>query len=78
MKLEFSRQISEKSTKYQNSRKSMQCEPSYSMRKEIRTDTTKQIVAFRNFVKTPKKENEKNARQGSRKYIQLPKKPDWE
>jgi len=52
MKLVFSLQTSEKSSKYQTSRKSIQCEPSCSMHTDRRTDMTKLGVAFRNFVKT--------------------------
>ena len=40
--------------KYQISWKSIQWEPSCSMRSDRRTDMTKLIVAFRNFVNAPK------------------------
>jgi hypothetical protein len=51
MKLEFSRQILEKYSKYQISWKSVQWEPS-SMRKD--RAKTKLTVAFRNFANAPK------------------------
>jgi hypothetical protein len=43
-----------KELKYQVSSKSIQWEPSYSMRTGGRTDMTKLIVAFRNFANAPK------------------------
>ena len=49
MKLEFSLHIFEK----QISSKSVQWEPSYSMRIDRQTDMTKVIVAFRSFAKAP-------------------------
>ena len=49
-KLEFSRQIFEKILTYKISRESVHWEPSCSMQ----TDMAKQIVAFRNFAKSPK------------------------
>jgi hypothetical protein len=55
MKLESSRQIFEKKLQYQISSKSVQWEPSCSMRTDKQTDMTKLIVAFRNFAKAPKK-----------------------
>ena len=48
MKLEFSRRIFRKILEYPRSWKTVQWEPSYSMR----TDTTKPIVASRNFANT--------------------------
>jgi len=51
-KLEFSRQTAEKSSKYQISWKSIQCEPSCSMRTDRWTAMPKLIVTFRNFVNT--------------------------
>ena len=51
MKLEFSRQIFDKKLKYKISSKSVQCEPSCSVRTDTqtdgRTDMTKLIIAFR-------------------------------
>jgi hypothetical protein len=49
MKLEFSLHIFEK----QISSKSVQWEPSYSMRIDRQTDMTKVIVAFHSFAKAP-------------------------
>ena len=54
MKFEFSQQKFEKKLKYQTSSKSVQWEPSLSMRTERRTDETSSIVAFHNFAKAPK------------------------
>jgi hypothetical protein len=59
MKLGFSRQSFEKKKrKYQISSKSVQWQPSCSMRADgrtdVRTDITKLTVAFRNFVNAPK------------------------
>jgi hypothetical protein len=51
MKLEFSQQIFEKVKKYQVSSKSIQWEPSCSMRTD---NITKLIVAFRDFANAPK------------------------
>ena len=48
--------IFKKMRKYQISWKSVQWEPICSMWTEGRTDTTKLIVAFRNFTKAPKKD----------------------
>jgi hypothetical protein len=45
------------SLKYQISLKSLQWEPSCSMRTDGRTDMTKLTVAFRNFANAPKKGN---------------------
>ena len=56
MKLALSQQIFEKMLKYQISWKSIQCEPSCSMRTGGRTDKTTVIVTFRNLanaLKTP-------------------------
>jgi len=53
MKLEFSRQIFGKILKHQISWKSVQLEPSCSMRTDGRTDMTKLIVAFRNCASVP-------------------------
>ena len=53
MKLKFSRQIFEKMRKYQISCKSVQWEPSCSMR----TEMTKLIVVFRNCANAPKNDN---------------------
>jgi hypothetical protein len=50
IKLEFSRRISEKYSNYQISWKSIQWERSCSMRADGRTDMTKQMVNFRNFL----------------------------
>ena len=61
MKLEFSQQMFAKKLKYQISPKSTQWEPSYSMRTDGQKDTTKLIVAFRNFANAPKK--------GQRTYV---------
>jgi len=54
MKLEFSRQIFEKSPNIKFAWKSVQWEPSCSIRTDGRTDMTKLIVAFRNFANAPK------------------------
>ena len=56
--LEFSRQIFRKTLKYQISLKSVQLEPSCSMRTDRMTDMTKLIVAFRNIMKAPKNATE--------------------
>ena len=53
MKLQFSEQILRKKLKYYVSSKSVQWEPSCSMRTDGRTDTIKLIVAFRNFANAP-------------------------
>ena len=53
MKLEFSRQF-QNILKYQISLKSVQCDPSCSLRADGQTEMTKLIVAFRNFAKAPK------------------------
>ena len=55
MKPEFSRQVFQKILKYQISWKSVQSEPSCSMRTDGQTDMTKLTVAFRNFANWPKK-----------------------
>jgi hypothetical protein len=55
MKLEFSQQIFEKILEYQISRKSVQWEPSCSMRTDRQSDTTNLIVASRNFANAPSK-----------------------
>ena len=59
MKLEYSRQIFEKILKYQVLPKSVQWEPSCSMRTERQTDRqtdmTKLTVNFRNFSNAPTK-----------------------
>jgi hypothetical protein len=57
MKLEFSRQIFEKSTSI-NLKKSVQWELSCSMRMDRQMDMAKLIVAFRNFTKAPEKYRE--------------------
>jgi hypothetical protein len=54
MKLEFFSTHLRKMLKYEISWKSIQCEPSCSMRRGGRTDKTKVIVTFRNFVNAPK------------------------
>ena len=54
MKLEFSRHIFEKILKYQISWKSVQWEPSFSVRTDGPTDMTKLIVALHDFAKAPK------------------------
>jgi hypothetical protein len=56
----------QKILKYQISRKSVQWEPSCSMRTE--TDTTKLIVAFRNFAKQPKYEDDVRSSSGRTLY----------
>jgi hypothetical protein len=48
MKIEFSRQIHKPSNKI--SRKSLQWEPTFSMRTDRQTEVTKLIAAFRNFA----------------------------
>jgi hypothetical protein len=53
--VEFSRQVFEKTLKYQISWKSFQLEPSYSMRTDGRTGMTKLLVGFRNFANASKK-----------------------
>jgi hypothetical protein len=54
-KLEFFRQIFEKTRKYQISWKSVQWEPSCSMQTDGRTDMTKLKVAFHKFAKAPER-----------------------
>jgi hypothetical protein len=53
MKLEFCRQCFEQLLKYHMSWKSVQWEPSCSMRTDGQTDMTKLIVAVRNFANAP-------------------------
>ena len=60
--------VFQKMRKYQISRKSFHCEPICSMRTNGRTDTTKLIVAFRNFGNAPKKD-----RFASRQPLSQPK-----
>jgi len=50
---DFNEKIIFENMKYQISWKSVQWEPSCSMRTDGRTDTTDLIVAFRNFAKAP-------------------------
>jgi hypothetical protein len=55
MKLEFSRQIFENNTQYQISWKSVQWEPTSSMRADGRTDMTKPTVVFSQFCEGARK-----------------------
>jgi hypothetical protein len=55
MKIEFWGQVFEKYLKCKISGKSVHWEPSYSMWTDRRTDMTKLVVAFRSFVKAPKR-----------------------
>ena len=54
MKHEFSRQIKKKTLKFKISWKSLQWDPSCSLRADRQTDMKNRIVAFRNFLNAPK------------------------